>query len=265
MLGYKYTLFLFLSICFCLFSKSMASTPELGCERWNLETQKCFMNNLFVLNQNQANCHHWQLFGRWCGGNLLWRPVCLLWWSLREVNPPTRLAPGSRVAGGQVIQRLCVTGSSLLPPRLGECANFVTDSLVWLPCSALLKSPCPETIHHIPSTCLQAQAGRTGYRNVKDHFWRLGILKETIIRHHRTTFTRFGAFWGKRLGWWETPWIYIAVRNFKRGVWHLNGLVVGASAGVFVAMQGEPRKVGTHTAGICMQTACPVYEAHRLP
>lgn len=27
----------------------------------------------------------------------------------------------------------------------------------------------------------------------------------------------------------------------------MNGLVVGASGGVFVAMQGEPRIVGTHT------------------
>lgn len=49
-------------------------------------------------------------------------------------------------------------------------ANSVNDSLVWLPCSALLKSPCPETIHHIPSTCFWTLAGRTGYRNVKDHF-----------------------------------------------------------------------------------------------
>lgn len=40
------------------------STPERGCERWKLEAQKCFMNSLFVLNQNQANCHRWQLFGR---------------------------------------------------------------------------------------------------------------------------------------------------------------------------------------------------------
>lgn len=49
-------------------------------------------------------------------------------------------------------------------------ANFVNDSPVWLPCSALLKSPCPETIHHIPSTCFRTLARRTGYRNAKDHF-----------------------------------------------------------------------------------------------
>lgn len=45
----------------------------------------------------------------------------------------------------------------------------------------------------------------------------------------------------------------------------MNGLVVGASGGVFVAMQGEPRIVGTHTTEICVQTACPVYWAYRLP
>lgn len=77
-LGYKYTLFLLLSICFYFFWISMAPTPETGCESRGLETQKCFMNNLFVLNQNQANCHRWQWFGHWCGGNLFWGPVCLL-------------------------------------------------------------------------------------------------------------------------------------------------------------------------------------------
>lgn len=33
---------------------------------------------------------------------------------------------------------------------LGGCANFVTDGFVWLPCPALLKSPCPKTIHQNP-------------------------------------------------------------------------------------------------------------------
>lgn len=47
------------------------------------------------------------------------------------------------------------------------------------------------------------------------------------------------------LGWWETPWIYIVVCDFKRCGWHLNGLLVGAFGGGFVAMRGKPRKVGT--------------------
>lgn len=99
-------------------------------------------------------------------------------------NPPTQLLLRSRVVGGQVIQRRCVMGSSLLPPRLGGCANFVTDNLVWLPCPALLKSPRPETIRHLPSTtCLRT---RIDCGDVK----RLEAIKETIIQHHKTTFAR---------------------------------------------------------------------------
>lgn len=99
------------------------------------------------------NCHRWQLFGRWCGGNLFAWSICLLWWSLGRGggDPPTQLALGSRVAGGQVIQRRSVMGSSLSQRKVGGCANFVTDGIVWLPCPALLKSPCPETIHQNPS------------------------------------------------------------------------------------------------------------------
>lgn len=95
----------------------------------------------------------------------------LVWWELvflvylfvvmvsKGGSPPTQLALGSRVVGGQVIQRRSVMGSSLLPPRLEGCANSVADSFIWLPCSALLKSPCPKTIHqkHPSTTCLRNQ------------------------------------------------------------------------------------------------------------
>lgn len=116
------------------------------------EPQKCFMKHLFVGYQKQPNCHRWQLFGRWCCGNLFAWSTCLLWWSLRGGrggggDPPTQLALGSRETGGQVIQRRSVKGSSLSQPRFGGCANFVTDGLVWLPRPALLKSPCPVSIH----------------------------------------------------------------------------------------------------------------------
>lgn len=160
--------------CFLLGINIGGPDPEvgkLGCEGWKQEAQKCFMKNLFVRYQNQPNCHRWQLFGRWCGGNLFVWSICLLWWSLRGRNPPTQLAFGSRVAGGQVIQRRSVMGSSLSPPRVGGCANLVTDGFVWLPCPALLKSPCPETIHQNPSTpCLRTKTGRIGYRDEKDYF-----------------------------------------------------------------------------------------------
>lgn len=83
-----------------------------------------------------------------------WELVCLVYLFVVMVseggNPPTQLALGSRVAGGQVIQRRSVMGSSLSPPRVGGCANFLTDGFVWLPCPTLLKSPCPETIHQNP-------------------------------------------------------------------------------------------------------------------
>lgn len=130
------------------------------------------MKNLFVLYQNQPNCHRWQLFGRWCGGNLFFLVYLFVVMVSKGGNPPTQLALGSRVVGGQVIQRRSVMGSSLLPPRLGGCANFVTDSFVWLPCPALLKSPWPETIHQNPSTtCLPTKIGRIVYGGVKG--WRL--------------------------------------------------------------------------------------------
>lgn len=101
-----------------------------------------------------------------------WELVCLVYLFVVMVseggNPPTQLALGSRVAGGQVIQRRSVMGSSLSPPRVGGCANFVTDGFVWLPCPALLKSPCPETIHQNPSTtCLRTKTVRIGYRDEK--------------------------------------------------------------------------------------------------
>lgn len=122
---------------------------KLGFKGWKREAQKCFMKNLFVWYQNQPNCHRWQLFGCSCGGNLFASSICLLWWTLRG-KPPTQLALGSTVDGGQVLQRRSMMGSSLSPPRVGGCANFVTDSFVWLPCPALLKPPCPETIHQNP-------------------------------------------------------------------------------------------------------------------
>lgn len=71
-------------------------------------------------------------------------------------------------------------------------------------------------------------------------------LKEATFQHLRTTFAvAFVLCAFEWLGWWETPWIYMAACDFKRGGWHLNGLVVGASGGGFVFVQGEPRKVGT--------------------
>lgn len=104
-----------------------------------------------------------------------WELVCLVYLFVVMVaeggNPPTQLALGYRVAGGQVIQRRSVMGSSLSKPRVGGCANFVTDSFVWLPCPALLKSSCSETIHQNPSTtCLRTKTGRIGYRDEKDPF-----------------------------------------------------------------------------------------------
>lgn len=87
---------------------------------------------------------------------VLWELVCLVYLFVVMVSegrkrgggdPPTQLALGSRETGGQVIQRRSVKGSSLSQPRFGGCANFVTDGLVWLPRPALLKSPCPVSIH----------------------------------------------------------------------------------------------------------------------
>lgn len=120
---------------------------KLGCE-WRQDSerhQSVFMNNLFVRYQNQANCHRWQLFGRRRGGNLFCLLVYLFVVMVRKKgeNPPTQLASGCGAVGGQVAQRRSVTGSSPLPPRLGEaggCANFVIDSLVRLPCPPLIKS-----------------------------------------------------------------------------------------------------------------------------
>lgn len=54
--------------------------------------------------------------------SMRWELVCLVYLFVvmvsEEGNPPTQLALGSRVAGGQVIQRRSVMGSSLSPPRL---------------------------------------------------------------------------------------------------------------------------------------------------
>lgn len=146
------------------------STPELGCERWKPETQKCFMNNIFVWNQKPSKLSPLAV---------VWTPVrweLVLGACLFVVMVSKGGKPSHSIGFG--IQSSWRTGHTMalcdgvitVAAQTWGCANFVTDSLVWLPYSALLKSPCPETIHHIPSTCLQTQAGRTGYRNVKDHF-----------------------------------------------------------------------------------------------
>ena len=101
-----------------------------------------------------------------------WELVCLVYLFVVMVaeggHPAAQLALGSR---GQVIQRRSVMGSSLSKPRVGGCASFVTDSFVWLPCPALLKSSCPITIRqNLSTTCLRSKTGRIGYRNEKESF-----------------------------------------------------------------------------------------------
>lgn len=81
-----------------------------------------------------------------------WELVCLFYLFVVMASEggrhPTQFALGPRVAGGQVKQRRSLIGSSLSPLRLEGCANFSTDSHVWLPCQALLKSLCCETTDH---------------------------------------------------------------------------------------------------------------------
>lgn len=139
-------------------------------------------------------------------------------------------------------------GSSLLPPRFaGGGGNFVTDSLVWLPCPALLKLQWPSTRTHQQHVYEQALGGWTiGMQNAWD-YKRNGESQEHLS-------------WGscsERLGWWETRWIYIAVRDFKQGVWHLNGLVVGAAGGGSCCHAGWAKESGhTHCWGfVCGQLA----------
>lgn len=75
-----------------------------------------------------------------------WELVCLFYLFVVMASeggrPPTQFALGPSVAGGQVKQRRSLIGSSLSPLRLEGCANFSTDSHIWLPCQALFKSLC---------------------------------------------------------------------------------------------------------------------------
>lgn len=111
-----------------------------------------------------------------------WELVCLVYLFVVMVsqggNPPTQLALGSRVAGGQVLQWRSVMGSSLSQPRVwGMCQLYNwRHHMVAMSCSPQV------TIHqHLSKTCLRTKTGRMGYRDEKRLLLKAGEYKRN---HH---------------------------------------------------------------------------------